>query len=553
MDEKTGSILGTLRDYGENTSAHGIPRAVTTTSVPRRLFWTCLFLASFSYFCSQAYDLVNKYIDFPVNTDIKIQWSELEFPAVTVCNANPLRFSMLQRLGDEAGLGFQNAGFIPRQAQNAQSNINRGEMPIFNGRPNQQAQATTTPTTAVPTTTTEETTTPGYSSTEDYEDYDYDYDDPHEDFRTVNTFVGLIANLNTSTRQAIGHQARDFIQECQFNGKACSPRNFSVFTDPTYGNCFTFNKASGNTTPHSATSAGPLNGLSLILYIEQEEYIPSLTEKAGARVVVHSPNRWPFPEFEGFDAAPGFLTSAGLRLTSITRLGERYSECTDGEGYELLYPGTYTQTNCLVTCYQGHMVSECGCADPSQKVPDNTTICAVTSSNVACKERVTRQIATGVLSCTCPASCSDKVYGKAIGLSEWPADSYLSKLLGKLGTKRGRGPGAAVLADTDRFRRNLLKLNIYYEALNYEQISESPGYEVENLLGDLGGQLGLWVGMSLLSAMEVVEIFADLFAILCKKISSKEMRSPKKVDVAPIHKKSVFELENPALTVNGKT
>ncbi|XP_078692023.1 acid-sensing ion channel 1C-like [Branchiostoma floridae x Branchiostoma belcheri] len=101
--------------------------------------------------------------------------------------------------------------------------------------------------------------------------------------------------------------------------------------------------------------------------------------------------------------------------------------------------------------------------------------------------------------------------------------------------------------------RNLLKLNIYYEALNYEQISESPGYEVENLLGDLGGQLGLWVGMSLLSAMEVVEIFADLFAILCKKISSKEMRSPKKVDVAPIHKKSVFELENPALTVNGKT
>ncbi|XP_066292663.1 amiloride-sensitive sodium channel subunit alpha-like [Branchiostoma lanceolatum] len=539
MEEKTATILGTLRQYGETTSAHGIPRAVTTKSVPRRLFWTCLFLASFSYFCCQAYDLVNKYIDYPVTTDIKIQWSELEFPAVTICNANPLRFSKLLRLGHE---GFQNAGFIPKPAKTSQGNQGKAQ-----GRPLQQAKTTTVPS---PTTTvTTEATTPDYDS-EDDDDYDYDYDDHHEDFKTANTFMGLIANLNSSTRQAIGHQARDFIQECQFDGRACSPKNFSIFTDSTYGNCFTFNKASGNTAPQSATSAGPLNGLSLILYIEQEEYIPSLTEKAGVRVVVHSPARWPFPEFEGFDAAPGFLTSAGLRLTSITRLGGRYGDCTNGGGYELLYPGTYTQTNCLVTCHQGHMVSVCGCADPSLRAPVNTTFCDSTTTSVDCKNRVRREIVTGVLACTCPASCSDKVYGKAIGLSEWPADSYLTNVLTKLQTKKGRRPGTAILGDTDRFKRNLLKLNIYYEALNYEKISESPGYEEESLLGDLGGQLGLWVGMSLLSAMEILEIFADLFAILCKKISSKEMKSSKKIDVAPSETKNAYD--NLALTIKGK-
>eukprot|EP00058_Branchiostoma_floridae_P021721 XP_002607211.1 hypothetical protein BRAFLDRAFT_67991 [Branchiostoma floridae] len=447
MEEKTGGFLGTLREYGENTSAHGIPRAVTTKSLPRRLFWTCLFLASFSYFCSQAYDLVNKYLDYPVTTDIKIEWSELEFPAVTICNANPLRFSELRKLGHE---GFQNAGFIPkpdRTPQNNQGNAVNNIAAAAGGRP-QQKQPTTVP----PTTTTRtETTTPG--DYEDYEDYDYDYDDHHEDFKTANTFMGLIANMNSTTRQAIGHQARDFIQECQFDGRACSPKNFSVFTDSTYGNCFTFNKAIGNTAPQRSTSAGPLNGLSLILYIQQEEYIPSLTEKAGARVVVHSPDRWPFPEFEGFDASPGFLTSAGLRL------------------------------NCLVTCHQQHMVSVCGCADPSFKATVNTAFCDSVTTTVPRTEQA---------------------YDK----------------------KR----------TSSRCRRNLLKLNIYYEALNYEQISESPGYEEESLLGDLGGQLGLWVGMSLLSAMEVVEIFADLFAIIFKKFSSKEMKSSKKIDVAPREK-----------------
>ncbi|XP_078610802.1 epithelial sodium channel subunit gamma-like [Branchiostoma floridae x Branchiostoma japonicum] len=542
MAEKTGSILGTLREYGENTSAHGIPRAVTTKSLPRRLFWTCLFLASFSYFCSQAYDLVNKYLDYPVTTDIKIEWSELEFPAVTICNANPLRFSELRKLGHE---GFQNAGFIPkpdRTPQNNQGNAINNNAAAAGGRP-QQEQPTTVP----PTTTTRtETTTPG--DYEDYEDYDYDYDDHHEDFKTANTFMGLIANMNSTTRQAIGHQARDFIQECQFDGRACSPKNFSVFTDSTYGNCFTFNKANGNTAPQRSTSAGPLNGLSLILYIQQEEYIPSLTEKAGARVVVHSPDRWPFPEFEGFDASPGFLTSAGLRLTSITRLGGRYGDCTNGNGYELLYGGAYTQANCLVTCHQQHMVSVCGCADPSLKAPVNTAFCDSVTTTVECTNRVKREIATGVLPCTCPASCSDKVYGKAIGLAEWPADSYLSHVLNKLMTKRGRRPGAGILGNTDSFKRNLLKLNIYYEALNYEQISESPGYEEESLLGDLGGQLGLWVGMSLLSAMEVVEIFADLFAIIFKKFSFKEMKSSKKIDVAPREKK---DADNFALTLKG--
>ncbi|XP_066274107.1 amiloride-sensitive sodium channel subunit alpha-like [Branchiostoma lanceolatum] len=487
MVAKKHSVRATLRKYGEDTSAHGIPRAVTTKSWFRRLFWTCLFLASFSYFLYQAQALVNKYILYPVNTDVKILWSELQFPAVTICNANPLRFSQLVKFGDA---DFQNAGFIPQPASNGSNSQ--------------------TVTTQAPTSTAQSSS----------DDDDYDYEAHHGDFETLNSFMGLLVQLNESMRYSLGHQARDLIQECQFDGRPCSHRNFTKFLDSAYGNCFTFNKEQG-TPIETSTSAGPLHGLSLILYIEQEDYIPTITEKAGVRVVIHSNDVFPFPESEGFDAPPGFLTSAGLRLTSINRLGGLYGDCTLGAGHDLLYPGSYTQQNCIATCHQDHMVSICGCADVTYKRRPQTTYCNSSTSVVKCEEGVKQRIASGNLSCQCPASCSDRVFRKSIGLGEWPADSYLDTVLSKLKT-RTRGPGTGVLDDSDRFRRNLLKVNIYYEALNFELITETPGYEVENLLGDIGGQLGLWVGMSCLSAMEILEVLADIAIILWRKMSSKE-------------------------------
>ena len=51
----------------------------------------------------------------------------------------------------------------------------------------------------------------------------------------------------------------------------------------------------------------------MVVNIGQDEYTDLLGEEAGARVVVHSQNRMPFPEDEGFVAKPGKLTSVGLR------------------------------------------------------------------------------------------------------------------------------------------------------------------------------------------------------------------------------------------------
>ncbi|XP_078692474.1 acid-sensing ion channel 2-like [Branchiostoma floridae x Branchiostoma belcheri] len=61
-------------------------------------------------------------------------------------------------------------------------------------------------------------------------------------------------------------------------------------------------------------------------------------------------------------------------------------------------------------------------------------------------------------------------------------------------------------------RLNFVELTIYFEGLHYDKISQSPAYEVINLLGDIGGQLGLWMGVSVMTVLEFFEFIVDLLS-----------------------------------------
>lgn len=55
-------------------------------------------------------------------------------------------------------------------------------------------------------------------------------------------------------------------------------------------------------------------GLSLVLNLEQNEYLSLFGQSAGARVSISQSNVRPLPEEEGFMIRPGVETSVGLRL-----------------------------------------------------------------------------------------------------------------------------------------------------------------------------------------------------------------------------------------------
>jgi hypothetical protein len=62
-----------------------------------------------------------------------------------------------------------------------------------------------------------------------------------------------------------------------------------------------------------------------------------------------------------------------------------------------------------------------------------------------------------------------------------------------------------------------LSVNIFYSSLSYTNIQEKPSVTGVTLMPDLGGRLGLFLGISFLSLAEVFEVLYEILYFLARK------------------------------------
>jgi len=71
--------------------------------------------------------------------------------------------------------------------------------------------------------------------------------------------------------------------------------------------------------------------------------------------------------------------------------------------------------------------------------------------------------------------------------------------------------------DKDRMRHflrdNLLELDLYFEEMSTQIIQQVPAYDEESLFGDIGGQVGLFLGASILTILEIVDLLGRVLII----------------------------------------
>jgi hypothetical protein len=61
--------------------------------------------------------------------------------------------------------------------------------------------------------------------------------------------------------------------------------------------------------------------------------------------------------------------------------------------------------------------------------------------------------------------------------------------------------------------KTFFSINVYYEDLKYTLISQQPKIELFGLISNLGGILGLFIGFSFISCLELIEILAELIYV----------------------------------------
>ncbi|XP_076330960.1 acid-sensing ion channel 4-A-like [Tachypleus tridentatus] len=321
--------------FGQS-SLSGVSQIAKSPTVCRRCIWVFVFCLCIGFCIYHSVSFVTSYLEYPVIVNLDVENNlELEFPAVTVCNLNGLRKSVLM----------------------LQQHVNPNE-DLFNLLLVAGILSMDYPKSII--------VFPSRSAVSSCKRNDQDKSQSYSDIRR---FFNILHKLNTTLRQKLGHQAQDFIKKCTWMDEDCSYRNFTIFTSYLYGNCFTFNADWSNTSEtKKVKSVGALSGLTLELNLERDEYLDEITSTVGARVVVHDSRIVPQPENEGIDISPGLQTSVMVSKVTFERLPPPYKDrCRNYHKDESHGPAT-RHLDCFFDCLQDLSLRLCNCTDPSMKL-----------------------------------------------------------------------------------------------------------------------------------------------------------------------------------------
>ncbi|KAK2566969.1 Degenerin-like protein asic-1 [Acropora cervicornis] len=178
----------------------------------------------------------------------------------------------------------------------------------------------------------------------------------------------------------------------------------------------------------------------------------------------------------------------------------------------------------MYSCLAQAQTTTCNCTEG--KFRTGAKVCS-DILEVKCIQEVTQRYERGELGCSksCPQRCSHLSYRTSISSSSW-SSNYVTEtcLLHTFHNDRMCHRNKTPLLFCFQvsfiacfFRENFLRINIYFEELNMEKITYSEYYLIENLMSDIGGQLGLWIGVSVITIAEMLKLLLDILHALCRK------------------------------------
>lgn len=159
-------------------------------ALPRRALWVLAFCTALGLLLSWSSNRLLHWLSFPSHTQVRSEWSrQLLFPAVTLCNNNPLRFPRLSK-GDLYYAGHWLGLLLPnRTARPLLTELLRGD----------------------------EARLRWFAKLADF-----------RLFLPPRHYEGISADF----MDRLGHQLEDMLLSCKYRGELCGPHNFSAVSPP---------------------------------------------------------------------------------------------------------------------------------------------------------------------------------------------------------------------------------------------------------------------------------------------------------------------------------
>jgi hypothetical protein len=184
----------------------------------------------------------------------------------------------------------------------------------------------------------------------------------------------------------------------------------------------------------------------------------------------------------------------------------------------------YTQDRCISLCYQSYVMDRCGCYDGNVLVPKNDSknfrLCT-NMTLIRCdldafslffsKDGLKNEFCSD----ECPVECKKIIFTKTLTTNDFPTRSYADLLKKNPKVISQFPPGTNITYDL--LRENFLVVRVFYDSLTFTQITESEKISPFNFLSIIGGTASLFLGISLLSIVEIIEIVIEVLILMFQR------------------------------------
>ena len=461
-----------------SSSAHGVPRLFTSEELILKLMWLIMFITSATYMIASCITLVIDYYNYPTSVSI-LTYQEIpaKFPAVTICN---------QKL------------------------VNKTKNPNF---------------TMIMTSKEYDVTDLNWAFNSSYSPYDQ----AEELIYTTQ----MILNEASTNETEMSYDLKDMLFSCAFNKNPCSEEDFDYLFDPRRGNCYTFNKGYSNGTGIRTVSSsiGPKTGLVLELFVGNPDIDTYYDFNDGVVISIHNQSFLPFTEDLDIKAAAGAETDFIVSRNFIKKLPSPYGNCLEVANSSSTFSSfifdyivrnqslKYSQRYCFSLCQQRVTMNICNCSNYDLPLFEDIVYSCQTEDDVWCKDDIISNFdnyTSSLNECidSCPYECSSIKYQVISHSTLYPNKYYAENILSFYAKRRG------INISMESIYSAFAKINIYYDSMQYTRTIESASTALQQLVANIGGYFGLCMGLSLLSLVEVFELFVR-FVLLLKNYNSK--------------------------------
>jgi len=322
-----------------------------------------------------------------------------------------------------------------------------------------------------------------------------------------------ICNLNGYSEKNIQNET---IISCLFNNNRCNLAHFKVINFTSYGNCLRFNDNPDDLqkTYLADKYAGSLL-LELFSGIPKTKSNDYFSMGYGFRIIINNQTDRITRIVKGVDVAPGFQTNILVDRIFYFKETIPYENCfSDFDSYfsnfdseivkEILNKGKiYQQSYCFQKCYIKMLKTKCNCDSD----PFNSFKCLNKEVNMSCFDIIHKYFyISNYTECLplCPLECNRQEFKLSTSLLNYPHLSEVESLLQNpiIKSKYENIYNVTV----SQLRESVVSVAIYYEDLSYTVVSKEPKMNFLDLISNIGGIMGIFLGISFLSFLEIIEI-----------------------------------------------